>query len=188
VGRSLLDVTLDNLARAPDEVLQTVYWEMEGDDPAVDARFQKEEWFSATLLEWGPCGKLLVEGEETIGFAEYAPPSLFPRVAAFDAGRPSADAVYLAYCFVAPRHRGRGVGSELIRAVARDMLDRGYRALESLGEHVWTGGWLLPGGFLAAGGFRVLNDHPTTALWRLEPAEAARPHRTAAAAAARPNA
>jgi GNAT superfamily N-acetyltransferase len=182
VGRRLQDVTLDNLRIAPEEVLQTIYWESAEDDPSLDARFQKEEWFSSTLLEWGPCGKLLVEDETCVGFAEYAPPSLFARLPTFPAGRASSDAIYLAYCFVTASRRDRGVGSELIRAIARDLVDRGFRAVEALGEHAWTGGWILPGSFLEANGFSVIRDDPATALWRLDLLEARTPARTAAAA------
>lgn len=180
--RSLRDVTLDNLRLAPHEVLQTVYWETADDDPAVDAGFLKEEWFSSTLLEWGPCGKMLFDEEDCVGFAQYAPPSLFDRLLEFPAGRPSPDAVYLAYCFATEAQRDRGVGSELIRAVARDLVDRGYRAIEAMGEHVWTGGWILPGPFLEANRFSVLRDDPTTALWRLDLLEARQPASAAAAA------
>jgi hypothetical protein len=61
VTRTVLDVTLDNLSAAPHEVLDSVFWELDVDSP-VDPRFEKEEWFSSTLLEWGPCGKLVVDG------------------------------------------------------------------------------------------------------------------------------
>ncbi len=48
---------------------------------------------------------------EALAFAEYAPSTLFPRLARFPAARAaSADACYLAYCFVDERHRGRSMG------------------------------------------------------------------------------
>lgn len=162
------DVTLENLGDAPREVRRSVYWELEN-DAAVDPEFQKEEWFSSTLLEWGPCGKLVEDDLGAyIGFAQYAPPSLFPRVATFAAGQVSPDAVYLAYCYVVPGHRGSALGSQLVRAVARDLVDRGYRALEALGANDWSGGWVLPAPFLARNRFHVVRDDPLVPLWRLD--------------------
>ncbi len=174
--RRLCDVTLDNLGRVPPEALGAVFWEVAEDETAVDARFQKEEWFSSTLLEWGGCGKLLVDEEgEALGFAEYAPPGLFPRLSRYRCGRVSTDAVYLAYCYVVPGHRGRRVGTELVRAVARDLVDRGFRALEALGENQWTGGWVLPGAFLASNRFTVIREDDRVPLWRLDLLRASAP-------------
>jgi GNAT superfamily N-acetyltransferase len=166
-------------------VLDAIFWEVADDDPLVDPRFQKEEWFSSTLLEWGPCGKMaLGDDGEPVGFSEFAPPSLFPRLGRFRCGRVSADAVYLAYCYVTPGHRGRRVGSDLIRSVARDLIDRGYRALEALGERGWSSGWILPADFLAANRFTIVRDDPEIPLFRLDLREASMPmeHETAAAA------
>lgn len=183
MGR-ILDVTLENLHTAPADALRTVYWEVDADDPAMDPRFQKEEWFSSTMLEWGTCGKLaLDDDEEAVGFAEYAPPPLFPRLSRYRCGRCSPDAVYLAYCFVMPAHRGRSVGTHLVRAVARDLVDRGFRAVEALGEREWSGGWVLPAAFLAANRFRVLRDDARVPLFRLDLRRGVAPREAASAAA-----
>lgn len=185
MGR-ILDVTLENLSAAPPDVLRTVFWEVEADAPQMDARFQKEEWFSSTMLEWGTCGKLAVDDEEVaVGFAEYAPPSLFPRLSRYRSGKCSPDAVYLAYCFVVPDQRGRSLGTSLVRSVARDLVDRGFRAVEALGERDWSGGWVLPARFLAANRFRVLRDDARVPLFRLDLRRAAAPRETASAAAVR---
>lgn len=163
------DVTLENLAGSPREVLGAVFWELADEPEDLDARFHKEEWFSSTLLEWGACGKLALDEEgDPIGFAQYAPPSLFPRLERYPAGRVSPDAVYLAYCYVSPAHRGRAVGSDLVRSVARELVDRGYRALEALGETDSSGGWVLPAAFLARNRFAIVRDDPAAPLWRLE--------------------
>lgn len=168
MGR-IVDVTLENLSAAPADVLDAVFWEIEADEPAVDARFQKEEWFSSTMLEWGTCGKLVLdEDREGVGFAEYAPPGLFPRLSRYRQGECSPDAVYLAYCYVAPAGRGRGVGTHLVRAVAHDLVERGFLAVEALGERDWSGGWVLPSGFLESNRFRVLREDPQVPLFRLD--------------------
>lgn len=169
MGARVRDASLDNLGEAPGEVLEAIFWELADEAPGVDARFHKEEWFSSTLLDWGPCGKLaFADDGEAIGFAQYAPPALFPRLGAYPAGRASGDAVYLAYCYVASAHRGGGIGSDLLRSVARELAGRGYRALEALGEHAWSGGWVLPGSFLARNRFTIVRDDDATPLWRLD--------------------
>jgi len=172
----IVDVDLENFHRIPRECRATVFWEMEREYPEVGAGFQKEEWFSSTLLEWGPCGKLLLDGEEPggepagVGFAEYAPVTLFPRRLAFSTGEAASveDAVYLAYCYVEEGHRGEGLGTALVRDVARAAVDRGYRAVEAIGDRAWDGGWVIPVTFLAANGFRVVEDDERFPLLRLD--------------------
>lgn len=168
MGLSVVDITLENLRHAPPEVLVAVFWELDTDEVDVDPGFEKEEWFSSTLLEWGVCGKLAVQHGESLGFAEFAPPALFPRLARFPSGRVSPDAVYLSYCYIAPEHRGRGLGKLLIRAVAGDLLDRGYGGLEAIGDREWGEGWVLPSRFLESNGFRVLREDPRYPLLRLD--------------------
>lgn len=165
----IVDVTLENLFSAPAEVLEAVFWELGDDDPPADPRFQKEEWFSSTLLEWGPCGKLLEEDARVVGFAEYAPPSLFPRLARFRCGkRASKDAAYLSYCYLVGERRGRDLGTELVRAVARDLAERGVQAVEAIGDRESAEGWVLPAGFLAANGFVVVRPDLRFPLMRLD--------------------
>ena len=180
----IADVSLDNLHLLPEEVRGAVFWELEEEASEVDGPFQKEEWFSSTLLEWGGCGKVMVEGEEGVAFAQYAPATLFPRLTSFRCGRVSVDALYLAYCYVVPGRRGRKLGTELLRAVGRDAAGRGYRALEALGERTWQGGWVLPEGFLTANRFTVVREDAQVPLLRLDLWEASAPAEAREAAAA----
>ena len=166
----LVDVTLENLRLAPPACLESVFWELPpgAGGTAEDARFHKEEWFSSTLLEWGACGKLSMEGDRADGFAQYAPGPYFPRLDDYRCGRVSDDAVYLSYCYVEEPRRGTGLGSRLLRTVAREMVDRGYRAVEAIGDRDWSDGWVLPARFLGATGFRVLREDPRFPLMRLD--------------------
>jgi GNAT superfamily N-acetyltransferase len=164
----VIDVDLDNLHLVPKECLRAVFWELEDVDPAVDPAFHKEEWFSSTLLEWGRCGKLLLEKDEVRALAQYAPATLFAGLAKFPWVRISSDAVFLPYCFVAERHRYRGLGTELVRTVARDLVDRGYRAVETVADRSWDGSWVLPHPFLSSCRFAVVRDHPRHPVMRLD--------------------
>ena len=164
----VVDVDLLNLHRAPKECLTSVFWEIDEEAEDLDPFFHKEEWFSSTLLEWGRCGKLMTEGNAAHGFAQYAPPTLFPRLERFPRREISRDAVYLGYCFVEEGRRGRGRGTTLVRDVARDVVERGYLALEAVGDREWDGSWVLPEAFLSKCGFRVLREHPKYPLLRLD--------------------
>ncbi|MEX0753515.1 MAG: GNAT family N-acetyltransferase [Actinomycetota bacterium] len=198
MGRRIVDVDLENFARVPRDCRQTVFWELDHDDRAVNARFQKEEWFSSTLLEWGPCGKLLLDpavpdpavpdpaapdpAAPGIGFAQYAPSTLFPRRLRFTSGAATSDdALYLAYVYVEEGHRGEGLGSALVRDVARATADRGFDALEVVGDRRWDGSWVLPVTFLAANGFRVVVDDERFPLLRLDIRARTEPLRSEAA-------
>jgi GNAT superfamily N-acetyltransferase len=176
MGRRLVDVTLENLSDLPSDVRSAVYWELEIDDTQVGPEFEKEEWFSQVLLEWGSCGKMLVEDElGAVACGQYGPPSFFPRLAHFRCGRVSPDAIYLAYCYVVPQRRGFGLGTEIIRAAAADLIDRGFRALESIGSRAGAEGWVLPVSFLASGGFVVVRDDARFPLMRLDLSAAVEP-------------
>jgi GNAT superfamily N-acetyltransferase len=175
VGVRILDVSLEELDRIPAECLETCFWELEDDLEGPDARFQKEEWFSSTLLEWGPCGKLAADPEVSEGFAQFGPATLFPRLGRFPAGDVSEDAIYLSYCYVVEGERGRGLGTLLVRAVARDLVDRGYVAVEAIGDRSWDGSWVLPAPFLAANGFVVVREDPRFPLMRLDLRAAEKP-------------
>jgi GNAT superfamily N-acetyltransferase len=167
-----IDVTLENLGSAPLECLESVFWELADESMSApeDARFHKEEWFSSTLLEWGACGKLCLgsSDDRSEGFAQYAPGPYFPRLADYRCGRVSDDAAYLSYCYVVGPQRGTGLGSRLVRTVAREMVERGYRAVEAIGDCDCQEGWVLPAPFLAANGFRVLREDPRFPLMRLD--------------------
>ena len=165
---AVVDVDLLNLHLAPKECLTSVFWEIDEESEDLDPFFHKEEWFSSTLLEWGRCGKLMMEGDDASGFAQYAPDTLFPRLGRFPRGEVSADAAYLGYCFVSEGRRGRGRGTALVRDVARDVVERGYLGLEAVGDRDWEGGWVLPEPFLTKCGFRVVREHPRYPLLRLD--------------------
>jgi hypothetical protein len=127
----------------------------------------------------------LIEDGRALAFAEYGPATLFPRLVRFPtSAATSADAAYLAYCFAEEGQRSRGLGTELVRAVGRDVVERGYRALEAIGDREWDGSWVLPAPFLAANGFAVVRDDRRYPLMRLDLREVAEPARALEAAAA----
>lgn len=149
MSRRLSPLTLDNLSDLPNGCRGCVAWELD----AVAARrarevgdtaFEKEAWISATLLEWGSCGRIAYVDDAPAGFVTYAPPAFVPRSLAFPTSPVSADAVLLMTARVLPRHAGGGLARMLVQATAKDLSRRGLKAVEAFG--LAAGGGLLPGG------------------------------------------
>ncbi len=78
MARRLARLTLDNLGDLPLGCQSCVFWEL---DPvrrqrAADAGecgAEKEAWVSATLLEWGSCGRVAYVDGDPAGYVLYAP-------------------------------------------------------------------------------------------------------------------
>src|SRR5436305_15029165 len=125
MSRRLVSLTLDTLEDLPRPCRQCVYWEL---DPVAgeracstgDPALEKEAWVSATLLEWGSCGKLVYVDGVPAGFVLYAPPAYVPRSVAFPTSPVSPDAVLLMTSHVLPEFAGGGLGRMLVQSIARD--------------------------------------------------------------------
>ena len=172
--RRTVNVTLDNLDDLPRKCRSCVFWELDpvGHERALEAgdtSFEKESWVSATLLEWGSCGKIIYVDGSPAGFVLYAPPAYVPRSIAFPTSPISADAVLLMTGHVLPDFQGGGLGRMLLQAVAKDLVRRGVRAIEAFGDEEWaTPSCVLPASHLRAVGFKTHRAHPRYPLMRLE--------------------
>ena len=172
--RRTVNVTLDNLDELPRKCRSCVFWELDpvGHERALEAgdtRFEKESWVSATLLEWGSCGKIVYVDGSPAGFVLYAPPAYVPRSIAFPTSPVSADAVLLMTGQVLPDFQGGGLGRMLLQAVAKDLVRRGVRAIEAFGDEEWVNPTcVLPASHLRAVGFKTHRAHPRYPLMRLE--------------------
>jgi hypothetical protein len=173
MGRRLAPLTLDTLPDIPDPCRRCVTWEL---DPVAgrraaetgDTAFEKEAWVSATLLEWGSCGRIAYVDEMPAGFVLYAPPALVPRSMAFPTSPVSADAVLLMTARVLPLFAGGGLARMLVQATAKDLTRRGVRAVEAFGLAVDGGEpdadepgsqCLVPADLLLAVGFKTVRQH-----------------------------
>jgi GNAT superfamily N-acetyltransferase len=174
VARRLVNITLDNLDELPRRCRLCVFWEL---DPlagarsveASDADLEKEAWVSATLLEWGSCGKIVYVDGVAAGFAMFAPPAYVPRSVAFPTSPVSADAVLLMTAHIIPEFTGGGLGRMLVQGVAKELTRRGIRAVEVFGDAQWAGPMcLLPVEHLLAVGFKTVRPHPRYPRLRLE--------------------
>lgn len=174
MGRRLVPITLDSLADLPESCASCVFWELDPvrGDAAVHngtAREEKEAWVSAVLLDWGSCGRIAYVDDEPAGFVLYAPPAYVPRSAAFPTSPIGTDAVQLMTARVLPRFQGQGIGRVLVQTVVKDLVRRGFRAIEAIGDADWQQpGCLLPADHLLAVGFKTVRPHPRFPRMRLE--------------------
>lgn len=68
-----------------------------------------------------------------------------------------------------PGYQGQGLGRVMVQTVAKDLLRRGFRAIEAFGDAHWEGpACLLPADHLLAVGFKTVRPHPVHPRLRLE--------------------
>ncbi|MFH8582603.1 GNAT family N-acetyltransferase, partial [Streptomyces zaomyceticus] len=174
MGRRLVPLTLDNLQDLPKRCRSCVFWELDpvSGEAAVKAgtsALEKESWISAVLLDWGSCGRVVYVDDVPVGFVLYAPPAYVPRSTAFPTSPVSPDAVQLMTAFIMPGYRGQGLGRVMVQTVAKDLLRRGFKAIEAFGDSRWREpACLLPADHLLAVGFKTVRQHPTHPRLRLE--------------------
>lgn len=174
MGRRVVSITLDNLDDLPPACRRCAFWEL---DPVARARaeeagdvaFEKEAWVSATLLEWGSCGMLVYVDDLPAGYLTFAPPAYSPRSLAFPTSPVSRDAVLLMTGHVVEEFRGGGLARMLLQGLAKDLLQRGVRAIEAFGDTEGRSGQcVLPAAHLQAVGFKTVRPHPRWPRLRLE--------------------
>lgn len=174
MGRHLVPLTLDNLKDLPGRCRACVFWELDpvSGEAAVKAgrpEAEKESWISAVLLEWGSCGRVVYVDERPVGFVLYAPPAYVPRSFAFPTSPVSPDAVQLMTAWLMPEHQGEGLGRVIVQTVAKDLLRRGFKAIEAFGSAGWTEpACLLPAEHLLSVGFKTVRRHHSFPRMRLE--------------------
>ena len=172
--RRVVSLTLDNLEDITPSCRKCVFWELDPvargrAEEAGDTAFEKEAWASATLLDWGSCGKVAYVDGVPAGWVLFAPPSAVPRSVAFPTSPVSADAVLLMTGFVAEEFRDQGIGRVLVQNVAKDLIRRGVRAIEAYGDaEGQTGHCVLPAAHLLAVGFKTVRPHPRWPRLRME--------------------
>ncbi|WP_405770533.1 GNAT family N-acetyltransferase [Streptomyces sp. NBC_01538] len=174
MGRRLVPLTLDNLQDLPQRCRACVFWELDpvSGEAAVKAgtpALEKEAWISAVLLDWGSCGRVVYVDDTPVGFVLYAPPAYVPRSTAFPTSPVSPDAVQLMTAFIMPGYQGQGLGRVMVQTVAKDLLRRGFKAIEAFGDARWKeAACVLPADHLLAVGFKTVRPHPVHPRLRLE--------------------
>lgn len=174
MSRRVTNITLDNLDDLPRRCRRCVFWEL---DPVSKQRceeagfpeLEKEAWISATLLEWGSCGKLAYIDGVPAGYVMYAPPAYVPRSVAFPTSPVSPDAVLLMTAQVLPEFTGGGLARVLVQTAAKDLVRRGVKAMEAFADLKWQSPeCVLPIDPLLAVGFKTVRPHPRYPRLRLD--------------------
>ena len=166
VSRRVASLTLDTLDDVPAPCRRCVFWELGplAEAQAIDpdeARLAKEAWVSATLLDWGSCGKVAYVAGVPAGYALFAPPGFVPRSVSFPTSPISGDAVLLMNVRVEPEWANAGVGRMLAQAVAAELVPRGVKAIEAFGSTgAGSQGCLMPADYLRSVGFKTVRPHP----------------------------
>jgi GNAT superfamily N-acetyltransferase len=168
------NLTLDTLDHLPRKCRDCVFWELSpdcgnhprgGEDPGLE----KEAWVSATLLDWGSCGRIAYVDHMPAGFVTYAAPHYVPRASEFPTGPASADAALLMTAHVVPAYAQTGLGRLLVQATAQDLAKRGIRALEAFGDSRGEpGACVAPAEFFRSIGFKTVKAHPHYPRLRLD--------------------
>jgi len=174
MSRRIANITLDNIDDLPRPCRRCVFWEL---DPVARSRaeeagatdIEKEAWVSSALLEWGSCGKIAYVDDVPAGFVMFAPPAYVPRSVAFPTSPVSPDAVLLMTALIVEDFRGQGLGRILTQAVAKEILRRGFRAIEAFGDMQNSGArCVVPADYLLAVGFKTVRPHHRWPRLRLE--------------------
>lgn len=171
----------DVVDELPERCRRCLFWEAGADRPAEDEtdddaadRVRKQGWITAQSLEDGPPGALARNAKRTVGYSLFAPAGVFaPRSTTVPPL--SHDALLLATAWVAPTHRGRGVGRLLVRAAVREAIRLDLRAVEAYGDRR-ARSWdcVLPAAWLLEEGFEVTAEHPRYPLLRIDTNRVAR--------------
>jgi GNAT superfamily N-acetyltransferase len=176
MSRKVVRMTLDHLAELDAPCRSCVFWEL---DPVrrgrvEDPEAEKEAWMSEVLRDWGSCGRVVMQDDEPVGYALYAPPAYLPGAGAFPTAPVSPDAVLLSSVYVAPEARGGGLGRMLVQGMARDLIERGgIAAVEAFGDTRGPGllgarRCVTPVDFLTSVGFKTQRAHATTPRMRMD--------------------
>ncbi len=174
MARTLARLTLDHLAELDDHVRSCLFWQL---DPVSLSRLEDgqratelEAWVSEVLREWGSCGRVLIVDDAPVAMALYAPVRFLPGAMALPTAPVSPDAVLLATVYVAPQHRGGGLGRMLVQGTASDLVERKIVAIEAFGDTRGARGreCVLPVEFLDAVGFKTQRAHPTSPRMRMD--------------------
>jgi GNAT superfamily N-acetyltransferase len=137
-----------------------VYWESTGDlDDKIEkseAEKIKREWFRKVFSVFGNSGLLLYQDNDAIGYTQFAPSKLFPRLKEYAPHISLSSSIFLS-CLYLPRRdlRGRGFGKMLLDSVAKNLKSRNYYTLATLAKKQEESSELGPVGFYLKQGFKV---------------------------------
>ena len=174
--RKLRPLEPDDVVRLSAGCGNCVFWESPSSGErrcgvACDEELQRA-WFRHVKDEWGECGRVAYEDDEPLGFIKYAPSAYFPQAMTFPSAPEDPSVPLIACLHVSADARHHGLGTVLLRAALRDLMNRGERRVEAFG-FANPGAVLedmpMPGmQFLLRNGFTVSRPDTAYPLLRLD--------------------
>ena len=174
-SRRLVPLRPELLTQLPESCRACLFWE-DADAPRgaseaqpAQAAAAKQARWQATELEWGAPGRAVYDGERLVGYAAHARAGGAPRVRRLGLVVPP-DAMVLTTLWVAPDHRGHGIGRLLVQATLSAAVKQRARAVHAVGGRgsASPGSCVVPVEFLMHQGFAVQRDHPRYPLLRVD--------------------
>ncbi len=174
--RKLRPLQFDDLDRLPSGCAGCAFWESAGErerrcGSTCDSEHQRA-WFRRVSDEWGVCGRVAYEDDEVLGFIKYAPSGYFPQAATFAAAPEDPSVPMISCLHIATDARHRGLGTLLLRACLRDLVQRGERRVEAFAQTDAAVNIddvpMLGMPFLLRNGFVVSRSDPRYPLMRLD--------------------
>jgi len=177
MSRKLRPLTFSAPDRLPLECAECVFWESAGErerrcGKVCDSELQSA-WYRRVTDEWGECGRVAFEDDEVLGFIKYAPSEYFPQASTFAAAPEDRSVPLLACLHISPDARHRGLGTVLLRAALKDLVQRGERRVVAFGYTGLAGGErdampMLSVAFLERNGFIITRPDPVYPLLKLD--------------------
>ena len=177
----IVNLTRENLKDAPEwkthpfSCKYCIYWEFP--EECIDSAREKKKDMFRKKLKWlrntnkifGNCGKIVYANGLPVGYAQYAPPGLFPRSNDYQSGPLSDDAVLISCLFIPEKEFRRvGLGSQLLKSIIDDLRERGIRAVETFARKGNPENPSGPVTFYLKKGFKVFKDDKEFPLMRLD--------------------
>ena len=137
------DIDEETFEELMPECRRCLYWEApdkfgrdEGGEPKVaegEAIAIKRGWFKKASEIMGSCGKIMYADGKAVGYAQFAPPHLFEKVAEYsrELFPPGPDGVLISCIYIQGEYQGKGLGTRLLQAVIEDLRERGCEVLET---------------------------------------------------------
>jgi GNAT superfamily N-acetyltransferase len=175
----IVSLTENNLIEAPEweeypfSCKYCTYWEFprerKDSSKKEETLAKKLEWLRSARKAFGECGKIMYVDGKPVGYAQYAPPKMFPLSAEYPSGPPSEDAVLIFCLFIAHKeYRGKGLGSLLLQSIVEDLKGRGVKAVETFARKNNTNNPSGPVELYLKNGFMIFRDDPEFPLMKLE--------------------
>lgn len=150
----------------PKQCQRCNFWQ--GRREATTATFSLKQAPLQTKKDKVSLGKLLLAGGKTVGYVNYAPAAFFPRLSSLPLSPASLDTIFIACFYILENHRRQGLGKYFLNCLERELMQQGYKCIETIVKHYPKknpAGWVE---FYQACGFKPVRQIHDLVLMRLD--------------------